>query len=220
MHEPGTRTEGLAAISAAITAAVTTPDLHRWGRRNYAAGITLAVADTIAALVTAMLTEGQVFTDPNARLFATLIYIIIVALAASLIITGAVQTITAHTRDAVGAARADVARNRCRLDRLGDEIHILAEECKVNLRHLAEVLERRGPIIEGLPQRLTAAATRLDQLECAMGAVAEHLPDALLSQHWRGFNAAVREGLTLTGAEGQKKRRPPHIGLVAPDPDQ
>lgn len=226
-HEPGTRTEDLGAIQPAPPGSQPTDrHLRCWGRRNYITGITLAIADVVAALVMAMLAEDKAFTDPDGRLFANLTCIIIMALAAGLIVAGAQQTITANSLTAIAATRTDTARNRRRLDQLNDEVHELAAQTRAAINRLADTIDARGeqlgPIIEALPAGLAATVLRLNNLEEAMGAVAEHLPDALQTEHWRGFNAAVRQGLTdqRTGTDGPNRRRPPTIGLVPPGPER
>jgi hypothetical protein len=58
---------------------------------------------------------------------------------------------------------------------------------------------------------------RLEAIEEALAAVAETLPDALLSEHWRGYAASERNQAGLsTGTDGAG-RRPPYIGLVPDD---
>lgn len=231
MHQPGTRTEDLAA-AADVPTPHSRDRTRRFGIVNYCTGAGLCSLTVLAALTTAILTDNRVFTA-DGKLFALLALVALTVTGASLTLVGGAQTQHHRTRGYVNELRVDVenvrkdiSRNRRRLDQLADEVHELAAQTRASINRLADVLQERGdqlgPIVEALPEALAATTSRLDQLGCAMGTVAEHLPDALLSQHWKGFNAAVREGLTLTGTEGQgaTKRRPPHIGLVPPGRDQ
>lgn len=149
-QEPGTRTEDIATIHAEPPDVSAGQRPQRFGRRNYVAGIILFAFNILSALVFAMLTEGKAFTSTYGVLLATISHIAVIGLSASLIIVGAQQARHEVTR-------ADIARNRRRLDQLADEVH-----------ELGDALHRRGeqlgPIVEAIPESLAATALQLEKL--------------------------------------------------------
>jgi hypothetical protein len=150
-REPGTQTEDLATFPV-VSPGRLTPEqrLRRWGNRNYAAGIILGAGNIITSFVVAMLTEDKAFVDPDAKLIATVTHISINSLALALVLVGAIQQITAHTR-------THIDRNRRRLDQVADEV----EQVRTELRGL---LAELGPIMRAVPDRLSATIIALEDL--------------------------------------------------------
>lgn len=67
-----------------------------------------------------------------------------------------------------------------------------------------------------------ADANRIERIEHAIDAIAEHMPESQAIQHWRGFGAAARQVLSETGTDGppakpEPRVRPLHLGLVPRD---
>lgn len=66
----------------------------------------------------------------------------------------------------------------------------------------------------------TAAADRMDDMAHAIDLIAKHLPEDQQIREWRGFSAAVREGLTeRTGTEGPPapRQRISHLNVIRRD---
>ncbi len=61
-----------------------------------------------------------------------------------------------------------------------------------------------------------ANTRQITEIQETLRTIAKHLPDTLDTAHWKGYNAAVKDGFTeKTGTEGPQ--RPRHIGLVRPN---
>ena len=174
--------------------------LRRTARRCYLAGAAILIVTFTATQVVAVVAEKSLFTSAGGQLFAVLGFVALMMLGTTMIIVGVLYTIS-------GQAFADVERNRRRIEQVAGEVHDLG----VSMRGQFNATYPMSRLAAGMP-------ARLDRLETAMAAIAEHLPDAMLREHWRGFNEGIREDITgrRTGTDDSQRRRPQHLGLVEP----
>jgi hypothetical protein len=209
MREPGTSTEDMKRKPTGVPTGDSR--LTRFGRLNYAAGLALVVTALLAALSGYIATDPQSHSDHDSQLFAQIGITIMGGLGVALILVGVACSLHVRTREHIAGMRTDLGgavetamANRRRIEQGASEVRDL----EVTVRQYLDA-------VTPLAALLAAATARLDEVEKAVAAVAEHLPEALNLANWRGFNAAVREGFTeQTGTDSHPRRRPPHIGLV------
>jgi len=169
-------------------------DIRRVGRRDYILGTAVFLGTFVLALVIALISEQRVFETRPGQLFAVMALMALMALGGSLVINGRTERRERNQRASVRVALKEIAEMREQL-------------------HLAIGL------VAPLPGRLDQTSERLDRIGDAMTHLAASLPDELLSQHWKGFSDAVREGFgERTGTEGSKRRPSRHLGIAHPDP--
>jgi hypothetical protein len=118
----GGNTEDLLALHRVLPAETTTHPgdrehrVRRFGRVNYVTGVTLGVAFMMFSLALALVTDHGAFTDPTARLFATLSFVAIMLVATALVLLGGLERLNRPQRSATRQVLAQLAVMREQLD--------------------------------------------------------------------------------------------------------
>ena len=200
MDERGQHTEDLRRLTPPPDDETRT---RRFGNRCLLWGSVIDGATFTASFVAAILSDNNLYTSPAAQFFGIMGLVLGIAAGTTFIALGFMERAWRPTR-------ARQKRDSETLDRLQSRIEAMRfdtdDRFRVVMGHLA-----------ALSGRVDANKERLTEIEQCLVAIAEQLPNVLASEHWKGFNAAVREGFAdKTGTDGPGRRRPPHIGLAPP----
>jgi hypothetical protein len=212
--EPGIRTEDIRAIHKPANQPIRHPDdriLHRNGLIGFITGTAFIVGAGVLCLVFYITTDGHLFTDHDGQVFAILGLMIGATLGGSLIVIAAGCSLHARTRARTRDLDDNVTGNRRRLDQLASEVHDLEATVRTAVNAVIPVY----PMVQEVGERMESMQAQLAPIEAALDAIAEHLPDLFHRTHWRGYNAAVREGFAESnGTDNMPRQRPGHLGLV------
>ena len=224
MSETGTRTEDL-RLARPPELPADEARTQRFGRRAFTGGLTICILLVVGTLVAWILADTALATSRDGALFGILLFAGGLTIGASLTVLGGMERQHRPVRARQRHAEVELRRVQTRIESLIQDTN----ECfEVVMGLLGPINGRLSEFADRVDSGGVAYLERLDRVEAATTAVAEqltliaqHLPDAMLSEHWRGFNEAVREGFAAqqTGTDGGSRRRPGHLGL-APGPNE
>jgi hypothetical protein len=193
---------------------------QRCGDRCLIAGIILLAA-TIVATLAIVATDPTPFHENPTRSFALLSLVMFTALASVLIGAGFYERWGRSSRAATLQASKIATQNAGRLD----DGERLMETLQRMLSQVLVQQQDQGGLMKDLTadilDRLQTQDERQNRTDQAIITIAEKMPDLLMSEHWKGFNEAVKEGfLEQTGTDGATARNRKHLGVVPKNTNQ
>jgi hypothetical protein len=175
---------------------------QRCGDQHLLAGVVLFAVILLLTVGATALDSTPLDGDPVGLSFSLLSLFLGGMAAAVLTAAGLSERRGRSGRAATLQASKYAVQNAGRIDRT--EARMTAGE-----RLLAEILGQ-----------LKAQADQRSRTDQAVMTIAEKIPDLLVSEHWKGFNSAVREGfLEQTGTDGAARNRK-HLGVVPREQDR
>lgn len=167
MHEPGTTTRDMLTrgqqhpAETGIDPQARETTMQRWGGRCFTAGITVIVGTYAASLVAAVLTDTQLYSDPEARLFAVIGMIALIMLGTLLLGFGAWERLGRYDRTQARLLLVNQARILDELAAVRQQANDHADQAALT----AGAVNRIERVIDTIPNagQIVAQALRLSQ---------------------------------------------------------